>query len=67
MTRKDYKLIAECIRKSLEHMQDEWKHSPEMQDHMAVATAVIIRHLQNGLQQENSNFNAETFYKACTQ
>ena len=64
MTRKDYQLIADCIRKSLEHMQDEYKF-PDMQQHMAVATAVIIRHLQDGLKQDNPNFKPDTFYKAC--
>lgn len=65
VTRKDYQLIADCIRKSLEHMQGEYNF-PDMQEHMAVATAVVIRHLQDGLKQDNPNFKPDTFYKACT-
>ena len=63
MTRKDYKIIAECIRKSLENLGH--LENVEIQNHYARATARIVYQLQKGLEQENPRFNGDTFYEAC--
>jgi hypothetical protein len=67
MTRKDYQLIAECVRRSVQELKDTYGESDikDIESHMAVAISVTIRHLQRGLQQDNPNFKPDTFYKAC--
>jgi hypothetical protein len=67
MTRKDYQLIAECVRQSIQELKDTYGESDikDIESHMAVAISVTIRHLQNGLKQDNPNFKPDTFYKAC--
>ena len=67
MTRKDYQLIAECIRRSVQEVKDIYGESDieDIEAHMAGAIAITIRHLQRGLQQDNPNFKPDTFYRAC--
>jgi hypothetical protein len=67
MTRKDYQLIADCIRQSVEEMKYLYGESDikDIETHMAVAVSMTIRHLQQGLKQDNPNFKPDTFYKAC--
>ena len=67
MTRKDYQLIAECIRRSVQEIKDTYGNSniEDIESHMAVAISVTIGHLQRGLQQDNPNFKPDTFYRAC--
>tara|TARA_R110000868_G_scaffold357819_1_gene619352 strand:- start:419 stop:655 length:237 start_codon:yes stop_codon:yes gene_type:complete len=63
MTRKDYELIAEAIRKSLLVFED--REIKKQRDDSAIATAVIIRHLQEEFKRDNPRFNAEKFWEAC--
>jgi hypothetical protein len=67
MTRKDYELIADSIRRSVQEVKDIYGESEvkDIESHMAVAISITIRNLQLGLKQDNQRFNPDTFYKAC--
>ena len=67
MTRKDYQLIADTIRRSVQEVRDIYGESEikDIESHMAVAISITIRNLQQGLKQDNPNFKPDTFYKAC--
>ena len=54
MTKKDYKLIAECISKGIKYGQDKVHTVNE-----------IISNLTVELKRDNANFNREKFIKAC--
>jgi len=54
MTKKDYKLIAECISKGIKYGQDKVHTINE-----------IIPNLTVELKRDNANFNREKFIKAC--
>ena len=65
MTRKDYKIIAESIRKSSEYFAETYKND-EMRDILiAVGISSVVRNLQVALQEDNPNFKSDLFFKAC--
>ena len=58
MTRKDYKLIAEAINKTLTQVEN-------YDDAREAIIAVLIPNFINKLGNENSNFDSSKFKTAC--
>ena len=66
MTKKDYELIANSIKESIEFYGRD--NDSQSQDELARArTAVIFsaRQLANALEKENSKFNKQLFFLSC--
>ena len=65
MTRKDYKIIADAIRKSGDYFAETYKND-DMRDTMInLGIGRIVCELQVALKEENPNFNTTIFRKAC--
>ena len=65
MTRKDYKILAESIRKSSEYFATVYQND-EMRD-IVTATAIgnVVTGLCYALKEDNQNFNSDKFREAC--
>jgi hypothetical protein len=63
MTRKDYKIIAQAIKDSMEMNKHSWKTTDVTDRQIGIiglAETLAIR-----LQEDNPNFKSDVFYKAC--
>ncbi len=65
MTRKDYKILAESIRKSGEYFATVYSNDDIRETLTATAIGNVVTGLCEVLKQDNPNFNSDKFYEAC--
>lgn len=72
MTRKDYELLAQVLKRytdtdnaHIEHMKETDFEPSDTDRARASRTRLIIRDIADELALDNARFNRETFYKAA--